>query len=391
MALGHGFSQLLDRENMSEKHNIFAWAAWYPTQYSNDALFVRKHLQLLATQHHVRVLFIDFSGKHLLRRSFVIRENVEEVIYYLGTSKWIKALAMYLLPFLEAMRFALKNKNFGILHLHVTYPTAAFMSLLHKLPFSKRVFTEHWTGYNDYDGRFHSLPDWMKTKLKANIKRMHAGSYVSKVLMEAMSDKSMLARYNFQINNIVEPVSEIKSIEKTSYFSFCTLSRLEDAHKNISGMLEAFAVLIKKYPELKLHIYGDGPDSELLKSRARKWKLENHVIFEGRIPNTQVHEAYARHHAFLLFSNYETFSIATAEALLSGLPCIATRSGGPEEYLSEEMGIVVEVKQVEQWVQAMEKLYLNYKDYAPEKIKELMNRYCDKNLILWQFNEMYKV
>ena len=44
---------------------------------------------------------------------------------------------------------------------------------------------------------------------------------------------------------------------------------------------------------------------------------------------------------FVLSSLTETFSAAAAEALASGLPVLATRCGGPEEYLTPEVGQLV--------------------------------------------------
>lgn len=42
---------------------------------------------------------------------------------------------------------------------------------------------------------------------------------------------------------------------------------------------------------------------------------------------------------FVLNSNFETFSVVTAEALAYGKPVIATRCGGPEEFVNKIMGI----------------------------------------------------
>jgi glycosyltransferase involved in cell wall biosynthesis len=44
---------------------------------------------------------------------------------------------------------------------------------------------------------------------------------------------------------------------------------------------------------------------------------------------------------FVLPSLFETFSLATAEALAAGTPVLATRCGGPEEYITDDVGMLV--------------------------------------------------
>lgn len=60
---------------------------------------------------------------------------------------------------------------------------------------------------------------------------------------------------------------------------------------------------------------------------------------------------------FLLPSTSEGFSISTVEAMMAGVPVIATRSGGPEEILSHEYtGLLVPVRSPEAIVEAIERI-----------------------------------
>lgn len=60
---------------------------------------------------------------------------------------------------------------------------------------------------------------------------------------------------------------------------------------------------------------------------------------------------------FLLPSTSEGFSISTVEAMMAGVPIIATRSGGPEEILSDgETGLLIPIKDPGAIVSAIERL-----------------------------------
>ena len=60
---------------------------------------------------------------------------------------------------------------------------------------------------------------------------------------------------------------------------------------------------------------------------------------------------------FLLPSVSEGFSISTVEAMMAGVPIIATRSGGPEEILSDgETGLLIPTKDPDAIVSAVERL-----------------------------------
>ena len=80
----------------------------------------------------------------------------------------------------------------------------------------------------------------------------------------------------------------------------------------------------------RLRIMGDGPEYGSLKSIAQP-----NVEFRGRVPASELREAYARCRAFLL-PGEEDFGIAPVEALASGKAVIALGRGGVLESAPEE-------------------------------------------------------
>jgi glycosyltransferase involved in cell wall biosynthesis len=77
------------------------------------------------------------------------------------------------------------------------------------------------------------------------------------------------------------------------------------------------------------------------------------------------------------------------EAMMSGLPVIATRSGGPESYIQEFNGLVLEQPELEIMQQAFLSLYHGYKNYQPEVIRNYALEHFSETAVSRQLIEAY--
>jgi glycosyltransferase involved in cell wall biosynthesis len=92
-------------------------------------------------------------------------------------------------------------------------------------------------------------------------------------------------------------------------------------HKNLDGLLRAFAEFRRERPDLRLVVCGlhgffTGPLHELRDSLG----LRDAVDFPGWIPRQELHELFARAWAFIYPSLFEGFGIPVVEALAAGVP-----------------------------------------------------------------------
>jgi glycosyltransferase involved in cell wall biosynthesis len=119
--------------------------------------------------------------------------------------------------------------------------------------------------------------------------------------------------------------------------------------KNYPLLLEATAIVRRTHRAATLHIAGQEDKEglmEQLRARADKADLANHVHFHGFVDDPQPLLSSAD--VFVLASTKEGFSLATIEAMLAGIPVVATRSGGPEEIVRDgETGLLVPVNDAE--------------------------------------------
>ena len=85
--------------------------------------------------------------------------------------------------------------------------------------------------------------------------------------------------------------------------------------------------------------------------------------------NEEVYKYLSECSFLVMNSNLETFSLICAEALCRGKPVVATRCGGPEDFLSEETGMLIEPGNDVQLSDAMQRMIQQFRNYEPSKLK----------------------
>ncbi|WP_113922794.1 glycosyltransferase [Cognataquiflexum aquatile] len=103
-----------------------------------------------------------------------------------------------------------------------------------------------------------------------------------------------------------------------------SVGRVYDPVKRFSDLLEAIKEI--RNPRVKFLLVGQGPDLEILKSKASELGLEGQFIPVGYQENTS--PFYSIMDIFSLPSANEGFGLVAAEAMLHYLPVVATAVGG---------------------------------------------------------------
>lgn len=134
--------------------------------------------------------------------------------------------------------------------------------------------------------------------------------------------------------------------------------------KGLKYLIEAVAMLAPKYSEIRLKIMGEGSARPNLETLVKERGIAERVVFLGRIPREETAPYYQEASLFVLPSLNEGMSNAMLEALASGLPIIATPTGGTAELVEEgKNGMVIPEKSAEAIATAIEK-FLQDKDLA---------------------------
>ncbi len=135
------------------------------------------------------------------------------------------------------------------------------------------------------------------------------------------------------------------------------------APKAYDVLLRAAKMLVDRSRRFHFVIAGDCDNAlgRELVELSRTLGIERHVTFLGL--RSAIARILNNLDVFVLTSRTEGFSIACIEAMACGIPVVATRSGGPEEILEGEAGLLVPVGDPDAIAGAIERIVAS-KDLA---------------------------
>ncbi|MDO8444123.1 MAG: glycosyltransferase family 4 protein [bacterium] len=252
------------------------------------------------------------------------------VIYHVPFKSKFDLISLFeLRNFLSRIKSS--HDPFGPMVVHSHGPRAGFFTSAAAPRGAYRVYTEH-----RWDSDFHlknSLNEfWQKYMLMRSIRKANQVIAVSSSVRDFLiKDKLALKQQIVTIPNGIDmgtkdgrlKAKAIKAANRTPIIG--TIGNL-NSQKGQTYLIEAMKKVIEKFPLAVLEIIGEGELRESLKSKVESLKLERHVTLLGKKEN--VENYLRRWDVFVLPSIAETFGISILEAMLSGVPVVATRVGG---------------------------------------------------------------
>jgi glycosyltransferase involved in cell wall biosynthesis len=200
-----------------------------------------------------------------------------------------------------------------------------------------------------------------------------------------------------------EKITVVPNMVNGDFFSFTETPRSSDPFvflsagrlvkfKGLDYLMRAFAELKKntRIP-VRLKIVGRGEEGEKLENLAAELGISQDVEFTGRLSREQVVRAYQESNCFVLPSLYEAFGVVLIEAMATGLPVIATRSGGPEYIVEESSGYLIEPGNVDVLRNAMAEMIQNYDSFDSDAIRESTLFRYGNHEIAREYIEIFKI
>lgn len=224
---------------------------------------------------------------------------------------------------------------------------AEYISSKYDIPF---VITEHASAFHYGYVESYDIPMIKK-----------AFQYANKVIAVSHGLATDLKKFGIQrpievIGNIVDidlfKPSTSNFSQSNNIYTFITVAYLRPI-KQIHLIVEAFSRAFKEKQNIRLIIIGNGEQKIELISLVKTLGISGYVDFLGEISRKEIAKQMHAADCYILTSEYETFSVASHEALASGLSLISTPCGGPENTIIKLSEVLLEDNKINSLVKAM--------------------------------------
>jgi glycosyltransferase involved in cell wall biosynthesis len=376
-------------------------SAWYPHRYDSMlGLFVKKHAEAVSRYCEVTVLYV-YGDSKITEIEYLRNKNNEhfnELIIYFPSRKGlfgrILNFANYLLLTLRGIRIIFKeNGKPDIVHANIlnrsAFP-ALMLKYFKKIPY---VVTEHWSRYLPTGGTAFS-GFLRKAIVRCIVRNASTVMPVSVVLKEAMLQQKLYNDDYEIVHNVVDDFffdfASIKK-DKNEKKNILHISCFDEQAKNVGGILRATKKLSTIRQDFRLILIGTGKDFEKMFSYANQLEFPHDtLIFTGEKSPEEVVEFFRESDFMILFSNFETAGIVIAESLICGKPVISTKVGSATELIDESTGMLIEVGDESQLLDAMNRMLDTTDKYDGNVIKSKVAGFFDYKNIGNQIHRIYQ-
>jgi glycosyltransferase involved in cell wall biosynthesis len=243
----------------------------------------------------------------------------------------------------KTIRKYLKEESISVIHSHLS--NADLIAVLVKKIYNKKVFlisTKHGydekylikygNGYNKIDyNLYYFISRFINYQINENIA---TSKFIADMYNQLKLGNKKMNFIHHGIKNSYKKVEE----KQTSEANIIVVGRLVEV-KGQKYLIEALPFIIKKFPELKLFILGEGNYKTRLEDLAAKLGVLSHVKFEG----FQKPEDYiSRCQVIIVPSLFEAFGMVFIEAFSLNIPVVAFNVGAGNEIIKDNVtGLLV--------------------------------------------------
>jgi glycosyltransferase involved in cell wall biosynthesis len=279
-----------------------------------------------------------------------------------------------------------------IFHLSVLSPSVVilwFYKFVYGIPY---VYSEHW----DIPIRVYlgEVKKWLPYRVGMKLCALFTSRVV--VCSKAMKDTFNLYRLSDNVDIIASVVYlNNKGIDDTKRLEgkkiILHVSSLGEAQKNVSGMVKAIAEVSKTRSDFEFHVLGYGKEFDSLNQLAESLGILNKsVFFHGFVSDDEKRQWFEKSLFHLLFSNFEGYSLVTAESIYYGRPVIATHCGGPEDFVNENNGILVQPRDIPGLVSGVNYMLDNYRRFIPDDLRRYGEQIFSPQVIGLKHHQLYE-
>lgn len=194
-------------------------------------------------------------------------------------------------------------------------------------------------------------------------------------------------KFNFIPNGVAIEKNGIKKDKNNALIELIHVAHCVPI-KQQDLLLRGFKQALDENQNIHLTVIGDGPELPKLEILSSELKITAQITFCGALSNAEVKRKMSEADIFILTSKKETFGVVLIEAMSLGLPCISTRSGGPEGIITNKfLGLLCEHndKSIARAISIAAS-----RDYNHQKIHQHAARTYSSSVVSSQIEKAYK-
>ena len=171
-------------------------------------------------------------------------------------------------------------------------------------------------------------------------------------------------------------------------FTFLTVSRLTE-EKGIGDLLLAVQGFRRAGGEARFRLVGSGP-LDHYRNAARRLDVHEFVRFLGPMGREEVAAEMRSAQALVMPAQHESFGVVAIEAMASGIPVLATRSGGPNGIVTPEAGLLVDAVAPEALARGMAAIISRYSAFDRGAIAAQCRSVYSAEVVAEQIAALYR-
>ncbi len=268
-----------------------------------------------------------------------------------------------LIAFLKLYSY-IRREHFDIVHVHSPKASVVGRWAAYLAGAQKIVYTVHGWPFHRFMNRFVYYSYLLLEKASARITDkiiVVSNADFNIGIKQRIAPKEKIVLVHYGVNTFI--YEKVYFQRKVSYpLSIVTVSALKK-QKGIFDFLSVADKLLKKSPTLNFVIFGDGPLRETIEKKIGALNLTGKVELKGW--SCELSNAYQEAGIFLLTSLWEGLPVALIEAVLSGVPVVATNTGGVLDIVNNgKQGVILDCRAIGKIVDTCWNILKNYEEWS---------------------------
>ncbi|NFV12584.1 glycosyltransferase family 4 protein [Clostridium sporogenes] len=347
-------------------------SSWYPSK-SNlvSGIFVYEQVKALKALGENVIVFYPFDKS--IEKGKVVKNIEEDIVVYRSNTDYIKNTKISrinsIIKSVNILSKIIKNEKIDLIHAHVCY-IAGIIAAVHNMFYKKTpyIITEHSSKVKEYSNKTYN-----KKLFYFAYKNAEKVITVSNSLKEEL--KNLGYTFNNEIIGNIVNTNEYCIKEKSQFTTelkglFIGLMN-DNEVKGLQYFLPALENLLKNYSNsIKFTFIGDGPKRIKYEAMVKELNINNICNFIGGVPKKDIPKYIMDHDFLVLPSVKETFGSVLIEAMAAGKPVLATKCGGPDEFVTKDVGLLVEKESEEALEKGLIYIIDNYRKFNSYNIRK---------------------